>query len=236
MKKIITSAFAIMCFLANSIFAQTITATHTYDNLHRLTKTTYSNGASIAYTYDAIGNRLTMVKQAGALPLKWLSFSAIHNCSSVSLNWQTANEVNNKDFAVEQSLNGIDFTNLAIIEPNTTNSYKYNTPISNVQFTTIYYRIKQTDIDGKFSYSATQKIYFNCSEKNMAIYPNPVKNTLYIEGLSNTKNNFVITNTLGETILAFNNSTQRDFNVSALSAGVYFIKINNVKVLKFIKE
>jgi YD repeat-containing protein len=36
-------------------------ATHTYDSLGRLTKVTYSNGTVITYTYDAAGNRSTVV-------------------------------------------------------------------------------------------------------------------------------------------------------------------------------
>ena len=36
-------------------------ATYTYDNLGRVTKVTYSNGKSITYSYDAAGNRVTVV-------------------------------------------------------------------------------------------------------------------------------------------------------------------------------
>jgi YD repeat-containing protein len=39
-----------------------------YDTLHRLTRIDYDNGTSIAYTYDAAGNRLSLVAQAGIPP------------------------------------------------------------------------------------------------------------------------------------------------------------------------
>ena len=45
---------------------------YSYDALNRLTKVTYDNGAFIAYSYDAAGNRLTLASQGGkpdALPV-----------------------------------------------------------------------------------------------------------------------------------------------------------------------
>jgi len=39
-----------------------------YDSLHRLTRVDYDNGASIAYTYDSAGNRLTLMSQIAAQP------------------------------------------------------------------------------------------------------------------------------------------------------------------------
>ncbi len=36
-------------------------ANYTYDNLGRVTKVTYSNGKSVTYSYDAAGNRVTVV-------------------------------------------------------------------------------------------------------------------------------------------------------------------------------
>ncbi len=36
---------------------QTFAQTYTYDNLNRLTKVVYDNGATVSYTYDVLGNR-----------------------------------------------------------------------------------------------------------------------------------------------------------------------------------
>jgi YD repeat-containing protein len=43
----------------------TITKNYTCDKLNRLTRADYSDGTYEAYTYDAMGNRLTMTTQAG---------------------------------------------------------------------------------------------------------------------------------------------------------------------------
>ena len=39
-----------------------VTVTYSYDNLHRLTKASYSNGVGIQYSYDALGNRTQETK------------------------------------------------------------------------------------------------------------------------------------------------------------------------------
>ena len=56
MKKLFT--IAILCLMSLGAFAQS-TNTYEYDNLNRLTKVTFANGAVVQYTYDAVGNRLT---------------------------------------------------------------------------------------------------------------------------------------------------------------------------------
>ena len=51
--------FNILLLLSvSNIFAQQIVS-YQYDNLNRLTKVTYSNGITVSYTYDALGNRIS---------------------------------------------------------------------------------------------------------------------------------------------------------------------------------
>lgn len=55
---ILTIAILLFCF---SVKAQ-VTVTYSYDNLHRLTQATYSNGVGIQYSYDQLGNRTQETK------------------------------------------------------------------------------------------------------------------------------------------------------------------------------
>ena len=59
MKNIILT-LAILLF-GFSVKAQ-VTVTYSYDNLHRLTQASYSNGVGIQYSYDALGNRTQETK------------------------------------------------------------------------------------------------------------------------------------------------------------------------------
>lgn len=68
----------------------------------------------------------------------------------------------------------------------------------------------------------------------LKIFPNPVSSQISITGLKN-KENFVIYDTTGRVIKAGTISSNDKIDVSALDAGLYYIKINNDK-LKFIKQ
>ena len=58
MKHIITILAIVCCFSAKA----QVTVTYTYDNLHRLTQASYSNGVGIQYSYDQLGNRTQETK------------------------------------------------------------------------------------------------------------------------------------------------------------------------------
>jgi hypothetical protein len=69
----------------------------------------------------------------------------------------------------------------------------------------------------------------------MVIYPNPCTNSFQISNLNKDKN-YVIYNVLGEEIqkgIFFNN---RAIDIQNLPNGLYFIKLNAEKPLRFMKE
>ena len=55
---ILTIAILLLGFTAKA----QVTVTYSYDNLHRLTQASYSNGVGIQYSYDALGNRTQETK------------------------------------------------------------------------------------------------------------------------------------------------------------------------------
>lgn len=84
MKRILIYILLLAVTNANRIAAQTITATHTYDNLNRLTGTTYSNGTSMSYQYDALGNRTTKTIVGSPCPTPVANFTFVINSNSAS--------------------------------------------------------------------------------------------------------------------------------------------------------
>ncbi len=78
-----------------------------------------------------------------------------------------------------------------------------------------------------------------CSDSTLYnnIYPNPTDGQLNILGLVNSVFNIEIYNTIGQLQLTVKKSNAID--VSALSKGIYFIKIqveNSSKIIKFVKQ
>ncbi|TAE13926.1 MAG: BspA family leucine-rich repeat surface protein [Bacteroidetes bacterium] len=96
----------------------------------------------------------------------------------VKLEWATASEINNKGFEVEMSEDGLAYQKIAFVEG------KGNSLTSNIyQLTTIqpqdaYYRLRQIDFDGTFSYSPI--VFVEGLVGKVIVYPNPNNGTFNI--------------------------------------------------------
>ena len=97
---------------------------------------------------------------------------------------------------------------------------------------TSYYRLRQIDNDGKETLSKVISIQSKGSKGKLAVYPNPVSNTLTIETEAN--GDYQIFNLLGQTILKGKTTAQR-IDVSALPEGSYVLKIG-AEQAKFNKQ
>jgi len=111
------------------------------------------------------------------LPIELISFDAKPNGNIVDLMWCTATEINNDYFSVERSIDGITFESIVEKKGAGNSSQKINyAAIDDKPFGGItYYRLKQTDFDGKYSYSKSVPVEFNNGKTAFNIYPNPVK-------------------------------------------------------------
>lgn len=110
------------------------------------------------------------------LPIELLSFNAKPNVNMVDLSWSTASELNNDYFTIEKTKDGVNFEIVGVIKGagNSTSVLNY-TSVDNRPYSRIsYYRLKQTDYDGNFSYSELIMVSFEkASDFNINVYPNP---------------------------------------------------------------
>jgi uncharacterized protein Usg len=147
-------------------------------------------------------------------------------------------EENNAMFELERSVDGYTFTTIAQIKGagNSNRIQSYQWKDLNLQPTIYYYRIKQIDFNGKYSYSAIRSV--NLAEnKVMAVnevYPNPFRNDIHI-GLTlgnEEKVTVQIANLNGKSVL--NSKSQLlgagdhvvDVDAQQLTAGVYIITVS----------
>lgn len=100
------------------------------------------------------------------LPIELLSFNAKVDGTATYLTWSTTTEINNDYFIVEKSYNGHDWEEVTRIKGagNSNEVISYHYRDDNFKSSTIYYRLKQKDYDGKYSYSDI--ISVNHSEKS----------------------------------------------------------------------
>ena len=164
------------------------------------------------------------------LPIGLLSFSAEKNKSTVDIKWNTASEINNDYFTVERSKDAIQFSTLVNVpgsgNSNSEKNYaaKDNSPYNGIS----YYRLKQTDFDGKFEYSDIVAVDFLTDEYGISIYPNPSTNELTIE-ISGNKVlvNFEIINSIGVVVYQGILNQKMTIQTSSFAAGIYVIKFAN---------
>lgn len=168
------------------------------------------------------------------LPVEWLDFTGRKAGSTVELSWTTSSEKNNESFTVERSGNGTTFTAIGTVAGNgTTNLTSYYTftdkaPLAGISV----YRIKQTDDNGKYSYSPQIRISASgVALAGLRLYPNPVNASIptYLENSSwrNQKVELSIISAIGTVVrkeqISFGGDSRAKINVSGLQKGTYFI-------------
>lgn len=96
----------------------------------------------------------------GPLPVNWLSFTGELMHQTVKLKWSTSQEQNNVSFEIERSGNGVQFNKIGTVPsaliPSSVNEYSFID--LNPASAFIFYRLKQIDNDGKYSYSPMIKV------------------------------------------------------------------------------
>jgi hypothetical protein len=164
------------------------------------------------------------------LPVKLLSFDAKKEQSAVAFTWETAQELNNKGFAVQRSMDGQKWTNIAEIAGSGTGSgtHTYSAkdvlPIAGLN----YYRLKQEDFDGASVYSAVKVIDFSGTQLNaVKVYPNPAKNSLNVVSAAFAgKVSYTIQSAEGRQVQSGNMSQTlraQPIDISKLGVGVYMM-------------
>ena len=171
------------------------------------------------------------------LPIELLTFNARSNEDVIDLSWITVAEINNDYFTLEKTIDGVNFVEVGIVEGagNSTATLDYYFVDDNPYEGVSYYRLKQTDHDGEYSYSElkmVQNIKDN-GDFTFNIYPNPNKgNTFNLEFTSFYGKEIIVVvyDLLGKkrysTIIITSESNENVHAISptnGLEAGVYFI-------------
>jgi Secretion system C-terminal sorting domain len=168
------------------------------------------------------------------LSTKYYSFTATNLDKAVSLNWVTETETNHKNFEVERSFDGKNFTNIGIVSNAVLNNTRKNYQLIDNDNSLLsqgiaYYRLKQVDVDGKFSYSNILVVLLKNNDIKMQTSPNP-----FVESITtrfNTTENgnaqICLMNVKGQKVLNKSITIKKGFNtvqidgLSTMPSGVY---------------
>jgi hypothetical protein len=174
------------------------------------------------------------------LPIELLSFNADAKKDFIDINWTSGAEINNDFYTVERSSDGINFEFVETIKGagNSINPIFYSTKDLHPLPGTSYYRLKQTDYDGKYENFKPTAVNFFSQEENWEIFPNPNDgNLFYIKFLNKILNehiNITVSDLMGNVLFekSISSTIEKPLSIvelnPGLSKGIYFVRIFNV--------
>lgn len=174
------------------------------------------------------------------LPVELVFFDASsEDNKTVDLFWQTKSEINSDFFEVEHSRDGAVWSVIARLDAalNSSVILDYETVHKTPSLGANYYRLKQVDKDGSYTFSATQ--FVSISNYEYTLYPNPSNGLINIYSAFGGFSYLKIYDATGKLVLAdgyeFDAAAGvKSFNVDDFPAGVYFVE-TNFGVLRFTK-
>ncbi len=186
---------------------------------------------------------LTIAAPILALPVHFVSFDGeLFNESYVAMEWIVSNEDNNDYFVIEQSTDGINWTESHIVQSlgdtTTERTYSQVDFVQNVP--KIYYRLKQVDNNGHSSYFDNVLVFdFDRQEtEKFFAYPNPIKDFVFLELTQNQVGNSLrVIDPAGRIKMTTDNSSAtQSLDFSGLPKGAYIIQLYNPSSLEIISE
>ncbi|WP_083852681.1 beta strand repeat-containing protein [Pedobacter arcticus] len=170
-----------------------------------------------------------LVGKPSVLPVTLISFTAKNNNNNVALAWQATAEVNLSHYIVQRSTNGVDFTDLTIVEANnTTGVFNYAFLDRTANFGTNYYQLISVDTDGKTQKSELRSATLGASVTSVKAYPNPAINQLNVSGLA-LGDIIKMFNTSGQLLISQNAESNQvnAVNMTTVKPGIYILSIEN---------
>ena len=167
------------------------------------------------------------------LPIKITRFSALKYNNQVIVNWNTTEERNSSYFMVQRSADGINYDSIGSIKAST------GLPDNSYQFIDLnpckgnnYYRLKEVDNDGHYSYSAVKNVFFEMPDFSYAIIQNPVPGDVTVNLFANDPVTLQLQITdasgrllyRGKTTVPSGN-TLLSLPASNLNKGIYFLTV-----------
>ncbi len=167
-----------------------------------------------------------------SLPVDLLSFNSKIDKNGVTLLWNTATEINNDYFTIEKSLDKNSWFSIGEIDGagNSNSIIDYNFIDKDRTESVVYYRLKQTDFDGKYTYSNIEVVI--PIKHDISIFPNPATDKIIISGADIDISDVMIVNVLGQNIISeveivSHSNSELVLDISSLSSGVYFVRLND---------
>ena len=185
---------------------------------------------------------------ASALPVELVNFKGeLKEDKTTLLSWSTASELNNDYFDVQRKKqDGSGWESIGQVDGfgNSHQLISYSFIDENPNVGENYYRLKQVDFNGRSEYSPTIMVKLDGgtieTKDEFVIYPNPVKNEIWIKTDENSLNNqtalLEVFDVSGQKVLeSVMEQKEKRLDLTEYQSGIYLIKVGT-KTYKILKQ
>ncbi len=192
---------------------------------------------------DDDGFAFNFIQQCDPLPIELLDFNVQEISEGILVSWSTASETNNDFFSVERTQSAVSFEPIGILQGagNSLVKLDYLFIDRRPPVGTSYYRLKQTDFDGQYSYSTVKSITIDrvLTEPVLMIFPNPATTRqveVKILGATNAVFEVDVADLTGRLLQVFVVEVAESRNAAftlplpdAIAPGVYLVRVKGEK-------
>ncbi|RXK62479.1 T9SS type A sorting domain-containing protein [Lacibacter luteus] len=199
--------------------------------------TSNSSYANSVYNGDRFNVSFTLPTQPESpLPVSGVNLKAALSGNDVALTWKTYTEADSKEFEIERSTDGANFTKIATkaAAGNSASELSYAHTDAAMTQRVYFYRLKMIDVDGSYKYSNVAVVRKAAGNISIKAFPNPFTSQLNIE-FSKAKGSYVVSliNQAGQEVRSVRSVVENDVQYvtiarGALTAGSYAVRITNI--------
>ena len=206
-----------------------------------LTDADLTVGRVVRFEFTFFANRngnilfddLALSVAGGPLPVTFEGFVARKNTDgTIKLLWDVGTEINVKGYYVESSINGVDFTNAGYVTASGKDIYSFDYTTKQVQ--TMFFRVKNVDIDGRSKYTPIIKVYAKeQTDAQIQIYPVPATDQVTIQHKRASEKSIISLispdGKVLQRIIVMPDTYQTQLHIKNLSSGLYIVKYDDGK-------
>lgn len=181
------------------------------------------------------------------LPVGFTRFTAACQAGGVQLSWATADEQNNYGFYPEKSNDGIAWQELGFVNGagNSNQLKQYQFTDKTVSSGPVYYRLRQRDLDGRFTYSSVIVSSCRSSRQGLAaitIAPNPASGVTYLKLLpgNGTVVQYTLLSITGTALISGKwAGTEASLDLSSVAGGTYLLRLTTgqeTRTIRMVKK
>ncbi|HVU56514.1 MAG TPA: LamG-like jellyroll fold domain-containing protein [Puia sp.] len=188
-----------------------------------------ANGNDLAlqnFTMSGSASNFVVSPLSVILPVVFTSFTAVARDGQAYLQWQTGQEENSKEFIVQRSTDGINYSDIGSVAAagtsHTQRTYNYTdaTPATGVN----YYRIKERDLDSHITYSSIRTLHFSATSPTRVAWSSLASGQAEITLLSGSNELYSVIDANGRKLREGRLSNGKLY-LSGVAGGIYIVNI-----------